>query len=388
MTEITVYDPTLSPTVSTKFNGFIRPSGNIAKWSAKRGARTSPVTLELIRDNIRQLNLSVQPKDMVINLSQVFYDFTDGRAKMIPFSINRQGQRVTGEPMFFTTHGWSQWGKQLGLPRSGANFIKECATRMGGERGLQIATMNALSWGARVDKSVTVRTHRYNGELYIRSIVSGQYGIYDNLDFIEDVLAELGNQSVYRGQITDSGMMLRLVDSVETGEIQTNTLYQTLNLWNSEVGFKRAGMGAGTMRLSCLNGMGEYTSSGIHQWSHRGSSQRISDGVAGVAQAIRTKSSGLVDEYNRALDMQIANTFDDMMSWVGTTAVDSSPMFNKSRMGDLETAMFDETGNDPLTLAGVVDGITLMAQDLDVFEQMEAERIAVKVMRQGIREFA
>jgi hypothetical protein len=61
---------------------------------------------------------------------------------------------------------------------------------------------------------------------------------------------------------------------------------------------------------------------------------------------------------------------------------------SKTTVDRVGQAMEDPTSNDSNTLAGVVDGMTLLAQssDIDLWDSIALEEHATRVMRKGLRQ--
>ena len=59
MTELAVFDTRLSQN-TFNYDGFTRPSGTLKKWATRRNV-LSTTTLEDVRDELRTLNVQLQP---------------------------------------------------------------------------------------------------------------------------------------------------------------------------------------------------------------------------------------------------------------------------------------------------------------------------------------
>jgi hypothetical protein len=391
---------------------FVSPTRSIWSFGAGRvngslqaSALTGMKTLEEVRDIVARIESAQAVQDRMFHTSQLAFDFSNGVARMVPIIADKSGGRKYEQPLFFDKNGWNQLSTAI-LPRSGGNFVQSTALLAGGsrhseeQRAAMYAGFNKL--GASVmmahaqcaDKTLQFRTvlkrigTSADGKAitarFVRAVVTQSYATYSNADMLSVLLSEMGNYSVYRLNLADSGIHFRLLDLKETdGVLETKIQYPTINGYNSETGQRRTGVNAGTVRLSCTNGMGDYATTSQYNWVHRGDPNRIARGMEDALSGIRTSQSTLIHEYNRALSTQI----DDGYSWM-EGILNGMNGVSQKQVAAVRTAMDDSTGSSPNTLAGVVDGMTLLAQapEFDLWDAIDFEEKAVKVMRKGLRQ--
>jgi len=212
----------------------------------------------------------------------------------------------------------------------------------------------------------------------IRSCHSQGYGVYGNLQFVQDILDNAGefrDLPVVDFRVTDSVMRLRFVE----GEVTLNEPVQMYEAWNSEVGRRRVGLRGGSWKLVCTNGMGHWNDKTEYNWIHRGDAERIQRGVQDAFLNLRTTSSGVLDAYRDAMDVSIDNAFQWLEEQMQRRGASSN------RIESAKQGMTHETSTPGLNLASAVDGITLIAQkETDLLEQYELERMAADLLHRSL----
>jgi len=132
-------------------------------------------------------------------------------------------------------------------------------------------------------------------------------------------------------------------------------------------------------KLICTNGMGSWDSKTAYRFAHRGNRESIANGVSGAIEALRTEASGVLEAYDTALGVMVDDIDDWMMGALGGLGA-TKPQIQRS-----VRALMDPTTTRASSLAAVVDGITLAAQDEgDRFRQEEMEGWASRILRSGI----
>jgi Ca2+-binding EF-hand superfamily protein len=381
---------------------FVSPTRKFWSFKPERGDldQSKLVTLEDFRDSLKTLTAKQQPEDYVLSLSQLAANFSGGVGRIMPLVADKYGNRIQRDPLYVDTTGWGHLAQMM-LPRSGGSFLRDLValqpnnrlndqqSAQMSEKHCQLAAATFMMFAAANDQMVKIRTVLKDiggghTARFIRAVVSDSYADYSNLDLVNEVLDTLGNYHVYRHDIADSGMYLRLMDlNDHDGVVTTNTLIPTLNVWNSETKQRRAGGGSGTVRLTCTNGQGEYEKHGQFNFVHRGSSSAMAANMRQAMESIRTQQSTLMSEYQQAISIAIDDGFafmNDMLSSING--------FSKATVDRVGHAMEDPTSNDSNTLAGVVDGMTLLAQspDIDLWDSIALEEHATRVMRKGLRQ--
>jgi len=347
----------------------------LASRGATRGSLTT-LHLEDVRDHVRTLAQKQQPEDYERSFSQMHVSFVGGR--VTARLLNAQG---AGEEMLVSRNAFSQMGSEL-LPGRGGSFLLDLAALDGD--GEKLATMTWAKFARLDDKprlfrSVRMRDTDGSVKPLLRSQHSQGYGTYDNLRFVEDLLAnagELRDLPVAQFHLSDAGMRLRFL-GVPKDEVQLKTPVPMIEAWNSEVGRRRVGLVGGMWKLVCTNGMGTWDKKSEFHWRHYGEGDRIGRGVASAMEEIGTASSRVLVAYDQALHVGIDNAFAWMEQQMRGEA--STPFIARAIV-----ALDHETTTPGRTLASVVDAITLEAQEEDLFTQADMEALAADILRRGL----
>jgi hypothetical protein len=334
-------------------------------------------TLEDVRDHLRKMARAQQAEDHTRSFQQMMVTFEEDyiRARVID---NPDESFVVSKTAF------AQMDASL-LPRSGGNFLMELAA-LDHPSARKAATGNWAMFAQQDDKPRTfrtVRTRMPDGsiERLLRAQVSTSYAAYSNLQFIEDLLdnTDIGDLRMLDWRIDDDAMRFRV--GAPDGQVEVGTPFPMFSFWNSETGKRTTGIQGGSFRASCLNGMGSWKKSSRFTWRHFGNTDRIQQGVSSAMTEISTGLNGTLEAYQRACDVFIDDAFafvDQMLDKSGAT---------KEAIESIKTrGMTDPTSHSADSLAGVVDGITLIAQDehRDLFEMDLMEQIAADCLRRGL----
>jgi hypothetical protein len=344
-----------------------------------KGSKPGKLTtlhLEDVRDYLAKLTAVQDPVDIERSLDQMHVSFADGH--MTGQLMGPQG--LADEKYVFSTNGASQMAKEV-LPNGFFKGLKQQAQF--NQQGAKLATINWSFFANQYETPRLVRTVRTkcaDGEVrrMIRSCHSQGYGVYGNLQFVQDILDNAGEfreLPVVDFRVTDSVMRLRFVE----GDIELNKPVQMYEAWNSEVGRRRVGLRGGSWKLVCTNGMGHWNDKTEYNWIHRGDAERIQRGVKDAFLNLRTTASGVLDAYQEAMNVSIDNAFqwlEEQMQRRGASSV---------RIEAAKQGMTDETSTPGLNLASAIDGITLIAQnDADLLEQYELERMAADLLHRSL----
>jgi len=355
------------------------PNRTIFNKRGRRGLANLHVseTLEAVRDHLRRMVAAQQAEDHSRSFSQMMVTFEDDhvRARLID---------NPNESWIVSKTAFAQMDASL-LPRSGGNFLMELSA-LDHPSARRAATGTWAMFAQNDEKPRmfrTVRTRMPDGsiERLLRAQVSQGYASYSNLQFVEDLLdnTDVGDLRILDWRIDDDAMRLRV--GAPNGPVEVGTPFPMYSFWNSETGKRTTGIKGGGFRPSCLNGMGTWEKSSQFAWRHYGNTDRIQQGVSSAMTEISVASNGTLAGYRQACDVFIDDTFafvDRMLDKTGATQEAIEAI--KTR------GMTDPTSNSADSLAGVVDGITLIAQDehRDLFEMDLLEQIAADVMRRGL----
>jgi len=370
---------------------FAQHHPNVLTRQVGRGHLGDLITLEDIRDDLRALKVSMQPEDRTFDLDTLAIGFPAGEA-LVTRLIGRD-QR--SKPVGVTEHGWKLLSGVLYRDSAGRKplpqahrLIRDMARR--GLRGEQLATLVSTQYARAqsegwlagdAPRSHLFRLATINGKRVIRSVHSTRYAAYDNLDLADNLIEAIGGEArVLSCRVSDTGMVIKLTTTPES-EITLDTPIPIIQAGNSEVGMRSAWIEGGLWKLICTNGMGSWQEHRSYKWRHTGDGNRITLGMLDAAENIQAASSGLLRDYDTAL----GTTINDAMAWMEAELHNVVPERVISRVRE---GMEDPTSSDPGTLANVIDGMTLIAQDdhLDPFAGWEIERQASRLMSRGLRQ--
>lgn len=348
----------------------------LAARGATRAAGLTTLHLEDVRDHVKLLASKQDPRDLDRSFSQLHVGFTGGRvtAKLLTPS-------GTGEEMLVSRNAFSQMSSELLPGRGGSFLLDQARLSAAGEK------LSSMSWAAfaqgdtkpRMFRTVNMKDADGNVKRLLRSQHSQGYGTYDNLRFVEDLLANatgLSNMPVAQFHLSDAGMRLRFLDT-DKNEITLQKPVPMIEAWNSEVGRRRVGLLGGMWKLVCTNGMGSWDRKSEFHWRHYGEGDRIGAGVASAMEEMATASSGVLDAYAKALNTSIDDAFTFMENAMRGTA--TTPFIARAI-----AALDHETTTPGRNLASVVDAITLEAQNEDLFTQADMEALAADLLRRGL----
>ena len=355
------------------------PNRTIFNKRGQRGLANLHVseTLEDVRDHLRKMARAQQAEDHTRSFQQMLVTFEGDyvRARVID---------NPDESFVVTKTAFGQMDASL-LPRSGGNFLMSLSN-LEHPSARKAATATWAMFAAENDKPRTFRTVRTrlpDGSVgrILRSQVSTSYAAYSNLEFVQDLLdnTDIGNLRMLDWRIDDDAMRFRV--GAPDGQVEVGTPFPMFSFWNSETGKRTTGIQGGSFRASCLNGMGSWEKNSRFTWRHFGNTERISQGVSSAMTEISTSLNGTLEAYQRACDVFIDDAFafvDQMLDKSGAS---------KEAIEAVKTrGMIDPTSHDADSLAGVVDGITLIAQDdhRDLFEMDLMEQIAADCLRRGL----
>jgi hypothetical protein len=353
------------------------PDRTFAAKGSQRGVLTT-IHLEAVRDHLAAVTRAQQAEEMDRSFSNMHLSFDNGRVYAQFITPNGLGER-----MLVHKTAYGQMASNL-LPNRGGGFLLDQSAL--GAVAERVATLSWATFARQDTKPRMFRTVMTRDpadgvvKRMIRSQHSQGYAPYDSLRFVNDLLdtAEVRDLPVLQYHLSDGAMRLRF--ALKPGEeIALREPTPMMEAWNSETGQRSVGLSGGIWKLICTNGMGSWEKSSEWRWRHYGNSERISDGVRSAVDEIRVTSGGVLEAYNRALDVAI----DDAAAWLERELIrEQAPaVFTASAV----RALTDETTTPGGLLASAVDAVTLAAQDADdLFAQAEYEAFAARIMRRGL----
>lgn len=353
-----------------------------------RGQLDTSLTLESVRDKMRAWHKGMDPVDHSFPLNMYHFDFDQGML----CAFHKQDKDRT--PLYFTTKGFKDimGGSFPMLPSRGGNFIEQqCAL---GEYGRKVSKLNLNLWASTHENfrmQRTVRMRLPNGKIgrVIRSQHSTSYAQFDNYPFVELLLNDptLNKLQVVSASIQPTAMSLRFaMEPLE--RLELNKPIGMFEIRNSETGNASTSISYGIYTLECNNGMTSYHDEGNVKWRHYGNVSRIEEGVQNAMVTFRAKASGMLKQYDQALETAI----DREVQWLEAelTRFGAPQTF----IDRVEKALDHETSTQRGTLANVIDGITLAAQGplledrskADLIQQWDMEQMAHRILERGLME--
>lgn len=333
--------------------------------------------LEAVRDLLGKQRELQDPKDLDRSFSQLHLSYRGGR--VTAQTLSQAG--LDPEVMLVHENAYSQMSSNVFPARFGSGLLQQAAL---GDTGEKLSTMSWALWSQtnQTPRMLrTVRTRDVDGQVrrIIRSQHSQGYAVYDNFQFVQDLLdnaPELADMPVLDFRVTDTGMRLRF-STDGTEKIELRQPIPIIEAWNSEVGRRRTVLNGGIFKLICTNGMKSWDNKTEFAWRHFGDTSRISEGVASAITELQTSASGVVDAYNSALDVAIDDAFSFMERELKREGL------TQDQIGKAQKALDHDWTTPGGGLASVIDATTLIAQDYDMFVQSDIERAAARVLRRG-----
>jgi len=353
------------------------PRRTLSAWSSPRGDLQTR-HLESIRDELRARKMLQAPIDVErsYHAAHVRFDTDDGRARIQFVKANG-----LGEALHLTHDGLLDFCGDA-LP-AGWTYRTVKALVDAGDKGRKLAGVNVALLTQGNEQVRTFRTIKMrdgdNIVRAVRAVVSQGYAAYDNLDLVEDLLAtpDFRDLPVLSYHETDRTMRLRFL--LDGSEPTLDKPVPIVEAWNSETGRRSAGLSYGIWKLICTNGLAHYDRSASYRWRHYGDPSRIRRGISSALEEIGARTSGMLVEYDNALEVAI----DDAAAWLEETL---GGRISAEQVARSVTALSDETTTPGGLLASVIDAVTLAAQEeTSIDAQYDMEREAHYALRIGLQ---
>ena len=318
-------------------------------------------------------------------LRHTHVSFADGH---MLFQIFDRRARGLGEPMLVSRTAASQLANIVLPPRmhSGMRHLaKQNPTdRRGGEKQATMTWAHLNQTNPACETPMLLRTSlaRVDGKTVrvLRAVVSQSYARYSHVQYLDDIIRhapEYASLEVVNARLTDNALRFRLVEGGRSVEL--NTPVPMVEGFNSETGQWSIELRGGTFRLVCTNGMGSWDTRGHWRRRHTGDMSRIRESVAGGIESVLTATSGVVEAYQAALEVQIDNAYDYLQAHLSGASV-AQRVIDRA-----QAALTHETTTPGGRLASCVDAITLVAQDESLETQYDLEDLAATILRNGNR---
>ena len=343
--------------------------GNIA------GTGGDPIELAKVRSTLVAIEAKQDARDRTRTLNQLRVGFIGGHASGLWMVTNGTGQ----EEMLITRTAMYDLARCI-LPGHGLATIRRLAQT--DEVGEKIAT---ASWAQLAhhygNKEVMVRevNMNINGETrrVIRAVRSTKYATFSHLDLVTALMANgYADKSVLNWTLEDDRMRLRI--ALDDTPWADGNILPIAEWGNSETGRGAVKGKGGKIKVVCTNGMtATQERFGAFSTPHIGNIERLAPWVMDVAENIDVAANGIVEMYQRSLEVAV----DDLH----TLVMNRMAGFGEDKAKKAVALLADPTTTVEHVLGAAVDAITLCAQsegDLVRQEQMEAE--AMNLMSWGL----
>ena len=380
---------------------------------------TNLVTMEETRDFLVRSEALMQPRDITVSLNQLAFNFDNGTCDVHILRAGKDGRRIPMETLRADGWAFSQLcgyydsaTKTKFLPAYGNGFIRSLVglrppkgiteeqhnQMVAGYRKMAASTM--MAFGANKETQVVLRTvlkpvginpltGKRETARFIRAVVSPSYAAFSNVETVQTFLDTVGNHKVFRYNLSDSGMVMRVIDPTTARDgLEVGKEYKCNILGNSETGQSRWFIGSGLFQILCLNGLvnhRETSELALRHIDRRNHS--FADRVLEGLQITNTANSQLMEDFRSAQSIVIDQAHDWMTNILG-----SMQGITQSTVAAVGEAMKDDTSGEVGTLQNVVNGMTLLSHspdygtELDLWDQIALEKAASKVLAKGIRQ--
>lgn len=357
----------------------------------------SPAHLEEVRDQYQMFRATALPYDFERPGNHFRFLVPNGHPPSLQMITSDGGM---GTPLALTKTALSQFtnavlvgGKKFYNGLLALASMEDPESASGMHRQLAEAVVNEFL--QRDEKLRLVRTF---GRLpshgpVVRAFLSQSYSIINDIDLLQALLdnADTANLPVLEVRSTDAGTRIRLALDPSVGYDQQPELgkpIELLEVWNSEVGRRGIWAVLGIWKLVCTNGLTGFDEKLRYIWRHSGRKERILSGVNEFIQASKTKVSGVLEAYRSAAEVHIQKLL-GFVKALGTPNMPEDMRLTNRQVDRVTQALSDptttRTRSNELTLASVVDAMTLTAQgEKDVFEAERIEHSAGYVLRRGL----
>jgi len=356
-------------------------------WQSSRKALQT-THLEYVRDQLRRQRLAQNPEDINRQAGQFMVGFRG--TTPLGFFMSQDG---TPGPMWKLDRRALRSLCSFYLPNRGLGFMDALAKL---EKGDKTATMVMSQFRETYEKNHLFRTVLgVDGHRQVRAVLSNNYPVYDNLQFIEDVMNGLGNRvdewKVLDYSNRDSRMRVRMLhENDEYRARQIDKPIPTISLHNGEVGNSAVRILPGTFTLWCSNGCGNHLplrEQGYAQ-NHSGkTAENIQENIGHALESTLVTSYGIVKQYNQAMHVQIDEAFGEnpAFAWFQDQVADNDLVSDKIQEQVRHTMENERTVHGRNLLTTVVDAVTYVAHEqMDLAAQDRLERLGGELLHSGL----
>jgi hypothetical protein len=392
----------------TKKAPFTIPSRILVRKGAKRNILQT-MQLEEVRDYLKKLNDVMEPRDHRVGLHRLRVSFNGGQ--MTAAFVNPSQPGGLDPSMKLMSQGASQlhslvlpsrfWSGFKQLVALDPNLAAQVWKKFGDlqYKKRRVVRTTRMSWCPGCGGVPRPHCGHKGREIHraIRAVVSDRYGLYSNLEMVEDILsksAHFASMPVLSWVVSDSGIRLRFLGmdpataafaGFDPAAVLASEPLPMIEVWNSEVGASAVGMAGGIWNTKTASGLGHWDDSSSFRWRHVGRSTRISQGVQGSFLTLTKVAQDVLEAYKDARNL----TMEDPEAWL------RDQLGKKGKKAALIPERVLEAAivalNDPdvtpgSKLATVVDALTVAASnESDIYTAADVERAAARLMFRGAK---
>ncbi len=362
------------------------PPALLLDETARRG-KWNPLSLEELRDGLRQERRDRPRRDFVFPLRDVGVRFDDDGGVWLRPGRGPHRRRWECPASSSATE---QLLARIGLPSLYANLEDLVAA---GRADLATAQANALLQMRAGDRVVRLRARRRevgDHRPTIEAVVGDRYAPYDDLQLVTDLLASLRRSKKLPGVISafrsTAGLRLRLTTDGQPAEV--GRPIRMLEARNSEVGRGSAMVCPGIFTLVCTNGMHHWSREEVFRWSHlRADPARIAAEIGDAVGRAWEQADTVYERWRRAADVVLPVEEPEAAErWLRELArrLRLGHALSRRAVSDVVGTLDDPTTTRPASgrwsLATVADAMTLRAQDEGFAQRFEFERAAGRLL--------
>ena len=326
------------------------------------------VPFQDVVNDARKWDLLHAPFDRTSRMNLFQYVIEEGTGgALVPFQVPTNGTaRIP--TVYLRQHAHDQLLARLDFP-------KRTYDRLPAK--LNILNMNWLIQN-HYEKDVLLRIQDDN---QVRALMSAQFEPFDNLELLT-ILEPFCKDATVRWYHGDEETIHVSVTWPTTEEeIKVGDIIQRgIHISNSEVGVRSVTIAGYVYRLLCANAAigGGDGGGGIHRFRHVGDTDKLRDQVSAAIEETYLESEKMLAQFKASLEKAV----EDPYNYLERVAKDkTNEMTQEQFKAAMDAFMLEPDPN----LYGVTNAITRAAQRFDGEAKYDMERLATKVLGEGLR---
>ena len=315
--------------------------------------------------NARLWETTHQPLDRTAKLNLFQYIVEEGQGgALVPFQSPEMGRSIP--TLYLQQHAHDQLLSRLDFAQS---TFDKLPTKL---------NILALNWLIQnyYNKDVLIRTQDGNKA---RALLSAKFEPFDDLELLT-ILEPFCQDAAVKWYFSDdmtlhvSMTWPKTEEEIKVGDV----VQRGIHISNSEVGVRSVTVAGYVYRLKCSNGMiGRGEGGGLRRFRHVGDSDRLRDQITSAIDETFLESQKLLTQFKASLEKAV----DDPYSYLERIAKDKTNEMTQDQFKQSMNAfLLEPDGN----LFGVTNAITRAAQGYNGDEKYGMERLASKVLTEGL----